>query len=111
VIVVGDWAVGKTAIVQQILGSGTAFPKVRYSLFLRITKGNLRLKNWVTVSGTLEEMRNSVQQIFILKEFEIIVKMAFLFSNPAENHLAKMIFIGRCKIFIFLNTKHCAQEK
>jgi hypothetical protein len=30
VIVVGDWAVGKTSIVQQILGSGTAFPKVSY---------------------------------------------------------------------------------
>ena len=28
VVVVGDWAVGKTSIVQQILGSGTAFPKV-----------------------------------------------------------------------------------
>jgi hypothetical protein len=28
VVVVGDWAVGKTAVVQQIVGSGTAFPKV-----------------------------------------------------------------------------------
>ena len=27
-IVVGDWGVGKTAIVQQFLTNGTGFPKV-----------------------------------------------------------------------------------
>jgi GTPase SAR1 family protein len=29
VVVVGDWAVGKTALVQQIVSAGTGFPKVR----------------------------------------------------------------------------------
>ena len=32
-VVVGDWAVGKTAVVQQFLNSGTAFPK-NYSMTL-----------------------------------------------------------------------------
>ena len=32
-VVVGDWAVGKTAVVQQFLNAGTAFPK-NYSMTL-----------------------------------------------------------------------------
>ena len=32
-MVVGDWAVGKTAVVQQFLNAGTAFPK-NYSMTL-----------------------------------------------------------------------------
>ena len=32
-VVVGDWSVGKTAVVQQFLNAGTAFPK-NYSMTL-----------------------------------------------------------------------------
>ena len=40
-VVVGDWAVGKTAVVQQFLNAGTAFPK-NYSMTLG---GEVTLRN------------------------------------------------------------------
>ena len=41
-VVVGDWAVGKTAAVQQFLNAGTAFPK-NYSMTLggEVRGGNI----------------------------------------------------------------------
>ena len=48
-VVVGDWAVGKTAVVQQFLNAGTAFPK-NYSMTLGGEVGETSL-SMLTICG------------------------------------------------------------